>query len=421
MVESRRDKLLSLYLYDKDGADFVNDRPDAALFIDWDNLKAGLKSQGRQPNVSSLLDAVGHRGRVVIARAYADWQQRYNSFDPPNLYAAGIEPVYVPVRSYNGKILKNSADVKLAVDCIDFLNTAPHLKTFFLVSGDSDLVHLVNFLRARGKRVVVIAVSQTLSPTLSENVDELLIYDVDIDPAPKLEPMRDASSNGKKVKPTPETTTDTLPSEAAQIDEAFQAVSDLLRNRSNRIGSLFSWIGIQLSRRGIDHRSLGFERFKDFMEEAQRRGYIRILTRGLQDWAYLPEQYEHLAEESDEEDDEDEEARLDEQELPTAARLSSLPEDEQLNLIRYLNGLEEKSEYLIPPYIVSHLLRDNVLPSLSQAQLRALVRDAVTEQVLLPSTFTVAHKATGKPHELRTLRLNEEHSLVTNAHQPAES
>src|SRR5438270_5625571 len=151
-------------------------RQDAALFIDWDNLKAGSKTLGKQPNISSLLDSVGHRGRVVIARAYADWQQKTHTFDPPNLYAAGIEPVYVPVRMHSGRILKNSADVKLAVDCIDFLNTAPHLKTFFLVSGDSDLVHLVNFLRARGKRVIVIGVSNTISQVLTENIDELLIY-----------------------------------------------------------------------------------------------------------------------------------------------------------------------------------------------------------------------------------------------------
>src|ERR687886_1662633 len=102
-------------------------RPDAALFIDWDNLKAGLKDLGRQPNVSSLLDAVSHRGRVVLARAYGDWQQKVHTFDPPNLYAAGIEPVYVPVRMQGGKILKNSADVKLAADCLDFLNIAPPL------------------------------------------------------------------------------------------------------------------------------------------------------------------------------------------------------------------------------------------------------------------------------------------------------
>ncbi|HZS94690.1 MAG TPA: NYN domain-containing protein [Chloroflexota bacterium] len=370
--------------------------PDAALFIDWDNLKAGLKSLGRQPNMSSLLDAVGHRGRVVIARAYADWQQRTNAFDPPNLYAAGIEPVYVPVRSYNGKILKNSADVKLAVDCIDFLNTAPHLKTFILVSGDSDLVHLVNFLRARGKRVIVIAVSYTLSPTLSDNVDEVLIYDVDIDPG---RPPETPSQNGRKAKAAAD----------KDLDAAFEALTDLLKNRSNRVGSLFSWIGIQLGRRGIDHRALGFERFKDFMQEAERRGVVRVLTRGLQDWAYLPQQYEQLTET---EVEAAEEPNENEGEVPDTVAVAALDEEDQRNLVRYLVDLEQRSEYLIPPYIVSHLLRDNVLPSLSQSQLRGLVRDAVNEDMLVPSTHTVPHKTTGKPHELRTVRVNPEHPLV---------
>src|SRR6059058_2995147 len=176
-------------------------RPDAALFIDWDNLKVGLKGLGGQVNVSSLLDAVGRRGRVVIARAYADWQQRSNTFDPPNLYSAGIEPVYVPVRMIGGKVLKNSADVKLAVDCIDLLNTAPHLKVFVLVSGDADLMHLVNFLRARGKKVVVIGVSGTIAPALTENVDDLLVYDVDIEPIRP--PQQPAAS--RKPKSAPET------------------------------------------------------------------------------------------------------------------------------------------------------------------------------------------------------------------------
>jgi uncharacterized LabA/DUF88 family protein len=370
-------------------------RPDAALFIDWDNLKAGLKSLGRQPNMSSLLDAVGHRGRVVVARAYADWQQKYNAFDPPNLYAAGIEPVYVPVRMQSGKILKNSADVKLAVDTIDFLNTAPHLKTFVLVSGDSDLVHLVNFLRARGKRVVVIAVSHTLSPTLSDNVDEILLYDVDI------EPFRqpDAPSNGRKAKPT---------QNSADVDESFDVLTDLLKNRTNRIGSLFSWIAVQLARRGLDHRAIGFERFKDFMQEAERRGKIRIVTRGLQDWAYLPEQYDQMTETEAEEEDTSES----EGDLPPSVAVAALDEDDQRNLIRYLADLENRSDYLIPPYIVSHLVRDSVLPSLSQSQLRALVRDASEEQILVASTHTVPHRTTGKPYELRTLRLNREHPLV---------
>jgi uncharacterized LabA/DUF88 family protein len=372
-------------------------RGDAALFIDWDNLKVGLKGLGGQPNVSSLLDAVGRRGRVVIARAYADWQQKTNAFDPPNLYSAGIEPVYVPVRTLGGKVLKNSADVKLAVDCIDLLNTAPHLKVFVLVSGDADLMHLVNFLRARGKKVVVIGVSGTIAPALIENVDDLLVYDVDI------EPIRQSQQAASSRKPR-------SARDSEKLDEAFAMLEDLLRNRSNRVGSLFSWIGIQLGRKGFDYRSLGFERLKDFLREAENQGRIRILTRGLQDWAYLPEQYEEIMENEVAAEEETEPEEYDD--LPGGVAVSALDEEAQRNFLRYLIDLERRSDYLIPPYIVSHLLRDSVLPSLSQSQLRSLVRDAVAEGILEPSTYTVAHRQTGRPHDLRTLRMNLHHPLV---------
>jgi hypothetical protein len=89
-----------------------------------------------------------------------------------------------------------------------------------------------------------------------------------------------------------------------------------------------------------------------------------------------------------------------------------LDEEEQKNFARYLVDLQERSEYLIPPYIVSHLVRDSVLPSLSQAQLRSLVRDAVSEGLLVPSTHTVPHKSTGKPYDLRTVRVRPDHALV---------
>src|SRR5947209_11760541 len=90
--------------------------PDAALFIDWENLKWSLRDLGRAPNISSILDAARERGRVVVARAYADWQQPAHHLDPPNLYRAGISPVYIPSRMGSeakvSKVLKNSADVK---------------------------------------------------------------------------------------------------------------------------------------------------------------------------------------------------------------------------------------------------------------------------------------------------------------------
>ena len=87
-----------------DSAARYND--DVALFIDWENFKISLAAGHRQPNVSALKEEVSNYGRVVVAKAYADWVTRSPelrgasqfTIDPPALYAAGIEPVYVPTR-----------------------------------------------------------------------------------------------------------------------------------------------------------------------------------------------------------------------------------------------------------------------------------------------------------------------------------
>ena len=79
---------------------------DVALFIDWENFKISLATGRRHPNVSSLKEEVSNLGRVVVAKAYADWVTRAPALRgasqfinaPPALYAAGIEPVYAPTR-----------------------------------------------------------------------------------------------------------------------------------------------------------------------------------------------------------------------------------------------------------------------------------------------------------------------------------
>ena len=79
---------------------------DVALFIDWENFKISLAAGSRNPNLSSLKEEVSNQGRVVVAKAYADWVTRAPELrgasqfinDPPSLYAAGIEPVFVPTR-----------------------------------------------------------------------------------------------------------------------------------------------------------------------------------------------------------------------------------------------------------------------------------------------------------------------------------
>ncbi|MDQ4078651.1 MAG: NYN domain-containing protein [Chloroflexota bacterium] len=62
---------------------------DVALFIDWENIKFSLVSAGFQPNVSSIYETTKSYGRIVIARAYADWQEEWHLDDPVALYDAG--------------------------------------------------------------------------------------------------------------------------------------------------------------------------------------------------------------------------------------------------------------------------------------------------------------------------------------------
>ena len=159
----------------------LNHGTDVALFIDWENFKISLAVGHRTPNVSALKEEVSNHGRVVIAKAYADWVTRAPELrgasqflnDPPSLYAAGIEPVFVPTRAPSpnatnangmrtGRI-KNSVDVKMTADCIEIAHSYPNIGTYVLVSGDSDFIHVVNALRTMGKHVIVIGISWSTS------------------------------------------------------------------------------------------------------------------------------------------------------------------------------------------------------------------------------------------------------------------
>ena len=67
-------------------------RPDVAVFIDFENVYVSVRDKlDANPNFEMIMDRVEDFGRVVIARAYADWY-RYPRVTSA-LYANGIEPM----------------------------------------------------------------------------------------------------------------------------------------------------------------------------------------------------------------------------------------------------------------------------------------------------------------------------------------
>ena len=277
---------------------------DVALFIDWENFKISLAAGHRTPNVSALKEEVANYGRVVVAKAYADWVSRapelrgasQMTVDPPALYAAGIEPVYVPTRlplsgthsdSNRTSRVKNSVDVKMTADCIECAHSYANIGTFVLVSGDSDFIHVVNTLRTMGKQVIIIGVSWSTSRRLADQVDGLILYDTDVDPVTTPEPT--PVNNGR----TPVRPAILASPGRQQLAEVIKTIEDIVRTeREAGRTPLLTSLKQRLMRRmpGFDEKKLGFSGFKKLMLRVVQEGNIKLVTVGLVDWIIMADE-----------------------------------------------------------------------------------------------------------------------------------
>ena len=301
----------------------LNTGDDVALFIDWENFKISLAAGSRTPNVTALKEEVANHGRVVVAKAYADWVTRSPELrgasqfinDPPALYAAGIEPVYVPTRLPAGSPtsltartfrVKNSVDVKMTADCIECAHSYPNIGIYVLVSGDSDFIHVVNALRTMGKRAIIIGVSWSTSRRLADQVDGLILYDTDVDPDTHQEtsPMETArgsarlnSSAGRQQSLLQSSQLQSAQQSAQQLpqqlSEVMRVIEDIVRTerQAGRIPLLTS-LKQRIMRRihGFDEKKLGFSGFKKLMIRTAQEGNIKLVTVGLVDWVIMADE-----------------------------------------------------------------------------------------------------------------------------------
>ena len=284
---------------------------DVALFIDWENFKYSLYEVSRLPNIAALMQAVGERfGRPVIARAYADWQDYYHrkSWDQMNLYHAGIEPIYVPTRRspFGQDRIKNSVDVKMSLDCLEVSFTDLHVKTFVLVAGDADFLHVASALRRRGARVIMVGVSGSTSHRLESVVDEIVFYDEEIDRVEKHEEAKheeplEAPNGMAPVESPAASTFDSrvirpVPPKEISLEEAQILLIRLIRDQRALEGGrnyppVLSWLSLQMRERAprFHLEKLGFDRFKDFVAQMQAQEMVLVEVQGLVERVWLPE------------------------------------------------------------------------------------------------------------------------------------
>ena len=251
---------------------------DLAIFIDWENIYISTVTEyNSKPNVSAILEKAREHGRVVSATAYADWTDGDFRDAPPTLYSNGISPRYISARYFPGgrsqKRRTNSIDVMLAVECADFLHHHAQVDTYVLVTGDGDFIPLVSLLRSRGKKVVVIGVSEATSYHLIESADEFISY------ASLLEEERAARVRERAPK---KKSTD-------PYGELVRAVEVLKKGGKTRVlGQVKQQMIVQLG--SFDERNEGFKKFKDFVVEAERRGLVNTVDQDLELQVYLPDE-----------------------------------------------------------------------------------------------------------------------------------
>ncbi|HEY1213176.1 MAG TPA: NYN domain-containing protein, partial [Bryobacteraceae bacterium] len=151
----------------------MQDRPNIAVFVDYDNIEIGVKSTLRREfDVSVALGALKERGDIVAKFAYANWGRQEGA---TRQMAENAVQMVQRIPSPRGD--KNGADINLALDALEMAFTHAHVNAFAIVSGDSDFIPLVNKLKEYGKTVFVLGGKAFTSTILQQNCHEFVSYE----------------------------------------------------------------------------------------------------------------------------------------------------------------------------------------------------------------------------------------------------
>lgn len=114
-----------------------------AIFVDMENVGGQF--------IRSVADFGATQGRVCHLAVYGDWRRGYGQHWDTTLDVGGVPTQILRTGG------KNSADIAIVVDVMEFLSLTPTVQVYVLATGDSDFVPLAQKLRSRGKVVIGVA------------------------------------------------------------------------------------------------------------------------------------------------------------------------------------------------------------------------------------------------------------------------
>jgi hypothetical protein len=225
-----------------------------AVLIDFENIAAGTEKEGLgRFDVDALMQRVKDKGRVLVARSYADWG-RFSRFKQ-TLLSANITMMEL---TSHGMQDKNRADIALVVDALELAFTRTYLDTFVIVSGDSDFTPMVLKMRELNKRVIGIGTRGSTSRLLIQACDEFMYYDSVIS------------------RPEPPRRGEQRMTATAAYKMLVEALEGLMREDPET--PLASIVKTAMLRKSPDfsEADLGHSSFARFLEAAQEKSIVRL-------------------------------------------------------------------------------------------------------------------------------------------------
>jgi uncharacterized LabA/DUF88 family protein len=209
--------------------------------------------------IDSLWDYAENLGRVVAAKAYADWSTP--SFTRLALQLKKYHFYLVHVPSERKK--KNSVDIQLVSDTLEILRLYDHIDSIVLVTGDSDFRPLLLTLRRAGKMTHVVCDIKTASQELLSIADSFIDY-------------RDILPNDEDDEPG------TAPQGTPSPEYWFSALAEavgILSKEGKPVNVGTVKIRMKMLNPNFDEKHMGYSRWGDFISAAVKNRVIQLIEK----------------------------------------------------------------------------------------------------------------------------------------------
>ena len=227
-----------------------------ALFMDFENIAIGVTdAKYKKFEIALLLERLLEKGKIVVKRAYCDWDKFPES--KRELHEAAIELIEIPGRKYSGK---NSADIRMAVDAMDMCWSKEHIDVFVVASGDSDFSPLVSKLKENDKYVIGVGVKNSSSDLLIDNCDEFIFYEDLV----------------RGTQKTPQVAAFKDKKQAEVFKLLIDSIKALMRENKEILWGSMVKQTMQRKKPTFNEEYYGYNTFSDLLEDAQKNNVIKI-------------------------------------------------------------------------------------------------------------------------------------------------